>query len=64
MVVAGRKQESPFLERFARTIRLRDDRNLGFAAYGDPHGQVAFYFHGWPSSRLEAAPADALARRF
>ena len=36
---------------------------LGFAEYGDPKGRPAFYFHGWPSSRLEPRPADALASR-
>jgi pimeloyl-ACP methyl ester carboxylesterase len=36
-------------------IVLSDGRRLGFAEYGDPQGKPVFYFHGWPSSRLEAA---------
>ncbi|NJN97803.1 MAG: alpha/beta hydrolase [Anaerolineales bacterium] len=34
-------------------IALDDGRKLGYAEYGDPAGQPIFYFHGWPSSRLE-----------
>src|SRR5438067_1645721 len=48
----------------AHEVILRDGRRLGFAEYGDGQGEPAFYFHGWPSSRLEAAPADPLAREF
>jgi pimeloyl-ACP methyl ester carboxylesterase len=33
---------------------LRDGRNLGFAEYGSTEGYPIIYFHGWPSSRLEA----------
>jgi pimeloyl-ACP methyl ester carboxylesterase len=35
-------------------MTLSDGRTLGFAEYGDPQGQPIMYFHGWPSSRLEA----------
>jgi pimeloyl-ACP methyl ester carboxylesterase len=35
-------------------IILKDGRKLGYAEYGDINGQAIFYFHGWPSSRLEA----------
>ena len=28
---------------------------LGYAEYGDPHGKPLFYFHGWPSARIEFA---------
>ena len=34
-------------------IMLDDGRSLGYAEFGDPTGQPIFYFHGWPSSRLE-----------
>lgn len=34
-------------------VKLPDGRNLGYADYGDPLGKPIFYFHGWPSSRLE-----------
>jgi pimeloyl-ACP methyl ester carboxylesterase len=37
-----------------RTLHLPDGRRLGYAVYGDPRGRPVFYFHGWPSSRLEA----------
>ncbi|KAG4412130.1 hypothetical protein IFR04_014724 [Cadophora malorum] len=48
------------------TITLSDGRTLGYALYGStsPSAQSVFYFHGTPSSRLEAAilasPATAL----
>jgi len=48
------------------TITLSDGRTLGYALYGStsPTAQSVFYFHGTPSSRLEAAilasPATAL----
>jgi pimeloyl-ACP methyl ester carboxylesterase len=40
-------------ERLHQQIRLTDGRKLGFAEYGDLAGRPLFYFHGWPSSRLE-----------
>ena len=42
-------------------LSLPDGRRLGFAEYGDPAGSPLFYFHGWPSSRLEAQAIDAAA---
>jgi pimeloyl-ACP methyl ester carboxylesterase len=41
-------------ERPNRQILLRDGRRLGFGEYGDTRGKPVLYFHGWPSSRLEA----------
>jgi pimeloyl-ACP methyl ester carboxylesterase len=35
---------------------------LAYAEYGDPAGRPVLYFHGFPGSRLEAAPADRAAR--
>lgn len=35
-------------------LRLPDGRLLGYAEYGDPAGPPLLYFHGYPSSRLEA----------
>ncbi len=35
-------------------IRLDDGRHLGFATYGDPQGWPVIYFHGIPTSRIEA----------
>lgn len=36
-------------------FQLPDGRMLGYAEYGDPQGKPLFYFHGWPSSRIEFA---------
>jgi pimeloyl-ACP methyl ester carboxylesterase len=43
-----------------RQITLPDGRALGFAFYGAPRGDPIFYFHGFPSSRLEARLAHDL----
>ena len=37
-----------------KTTQLHDGRTLGFVDYGNPTGQILFYFHGHPGSRLEA----------
>jgi len=43
------------MDRFEdHSIRLPDGRALGYAEYGAPDGKPVFYFHGWPSSRIEA----------
>ena len=46
-------------------ITLKDGRTLGYAEYGDPEGKPVFYFHGFPSSRLDwpIFDTDALAAR-
>lgn len=46
-----------------RQIQLRDGRQLGYAEYGDPQGRPWLYYHGIPSSRLEAGLHHAAARR-
>lgn len=38
-------------------------RALCHAEYGDPAGQPLFFFHGWPSSRLQGKVLDAEAKR-
>lgn len=43
------------------TLTLRDGRSLGYAEYGNPRGEPAFYFHGHPGSRLEAQLAHEAA---
>ena len=43
-------------------ITLPDGRALGYADYGDPGGKPVLFFHGWPSSRLQAAYLDDDAR--
>jgi pimeloyl-ACP methyl ester carboxylesterase len=50
-------------EKDSRTVRLRDGRWLGYAEYGDVAGAPIVYLHGFPGSRLEAALANATARR-
>lgn len=44
-------------------ITLSNGLCLGYAEYGDPRGEVAFYFHGWPSSRLQGCLFDDLAKK-
>jgi len=48
------------MEEYER-IALPDGRQLGLAEYGDPAGAPVFFFHGWPSSRLQGAYLDPLA---
>lgn len=52
-------------ERTRQTYHLSDGRILGYAEYGDPRGKPIFYFHGWPSSRIEFAGlnGDEIARQ-
>jgi pimeloyl-ACP methyl ester carboxylesterase len=33
--------------------QLPDGRMIGYAEYGTEQGKPLFYFHGWPSSRIE-----------
>jgi len=47
----------------SKTLYLRDGRRLGFSDLGDPEGFPMFYFHGFPSSRLEAIAADEIAAK-
>lgn len=44
-------------------FKLPNGLRLGYAEYGDPRGEVAFYFHGWPSSRLQGCLFDQAAKR-
>ena len=41
-------------------IMVRDDRRLGFAAFGTPHGRPIFWFHGTPGARRQI-PVEARA---
>jgi len=50
-------------ERRTNTIVLPDGRRLAYAEYGDPNGRPVLYFHGFPNSRLNAAPGAEAARR-
>ena len=40
-------------DRINKQIKLRDGRTLGYAEYGSSEGIPVFYFHGFPSSRLD-----------
>jgi len=46
-----------------QTLYLRDGRILGFSDLGDSEGFPIFYFHGFPSSRLEALAGDEIATK-
>ena len=43
------------------SIKLKDDRQLGYVEYGDPTGQAVIYFQGSPGSRLQAKDFDEVA---
>lgn len=45
------------------TFTLANGLTLGYSEYGDPLGEVAFYFHGWPSSRVQGSLFDELAKQ-
>jgi len=47
----------------ATACTLPDGRELAYLEFGDAAGYPAFYFHGTPSCRLEAAFADGAAKR-
>ncbi|MEM9459347.1 MAG: alpha/beta hydrolase [Myxococcota bacterium] len=44
-----------------QTTTLPDGRRLAYQGFGDPEGRPVFYFHGWPSSRLDASLFGDLA---
>ena len=44
-------------------IKLKDGRKLGYSEYGDLKGKPIFYFHGWPTSRLQAQYLDPIAKK-
>lgn len=46
-----------------QTLTLPDGRTLGYAEYGCPTGIPLFYFHGFPSSRLESSAIDEMGHR-
>ncbi|KAE8452064.1 hypothetical protein EG329_002230 [Mollisiaceae sp. DMI_Dod_QoI] len=47
----------------SQTVVLPDHRTLGYAEYGNPNGKPLLFFHGFPSSRLEAYALDSIALR-
>ena len=46
-----------------QTFTLSNGLKLGYSEYGDPRGEVAFYFHGWPSSRTQGSLFDEPAKK-
>jgi len=50
-------------EKLNQRFELRDGRQLGYAEYGDLNGRPLFYFHGWPSSRLEPRTGQHICSR-
>ncbi|MBK1826771.1 alpha/beta fold hydrolase [Haloferula rosea] len=42
-------------------VQIADGRTISYAEYGDPKGRPVLFFHGWPSSRYQAAYLDPLA---
>ncbi len=44
-------------------ITLSSGRKLAYSDYGDPDGEVLFYFHGWPSSRLQGELLDGIGKK-
>ena len=52
-------------DKTSQTIRLKDGRTLGYAEYGTPQGKPVFYFHGFPSSRIDwpLFDTDGMAER-
>lgn len=55
--------KSEFGLRESKTVLLKDGRILGYAEYGEPQGRPLLYFHGWPSSRLQARSTDTAAKK-
>ncbi|KAF1982327.1 alpha/beta-hydrolase [Aulographum hederae CBS 113979] len=47
----------------SETLTLPSGRTLGYGIFGHPHGRPLLYFHGFPTSRLEAAAFHEIAHR-
>jgi pimeloyl-ACP methyl ester carboxylesterase len=43
---------------------LSSGRRLAYDLYGDPAGVPAFFFHGWPSSRVHGSLMDAIGKEW
>ena len=50
-------------QRDSQILTLPSGRVLGFAEFGAPKGTPLLFFHGFPSSRLEARGLDLIARK-
>ena len=60
---AARRQNSTSSSREDQVLSLPDGRILGYAEYGCHTGYPLMFFHGFPTSRLEAYHVDQIARR-
>lgn len=47
----------------AQFLTLSNGLKLGYREYGDPRGEVMFYFHGWPSSHVQGSLFDEPAKK-
>jgi len=46
------------------TLRLSSGLLLGYAEHGDPAGVPCFYYHGWPSARVQGALMDEAGKKY
>lgn len=46
------------------TLRLSSGLTLGYAEHGDPAGVPCFYYHGWPSARVQGALMDEAGKKY
>lgn len=46
------------------TLRLSSGRMLGYAEHGDPAGVPCFYYHGWPSARVQGILMDEIGKKY
>lgn len=46
------------------TFTLRSGLTLGYAEFGAPEGAVMFYYHGWPSARVQGALMHEVAQKY
>ncbi|OAQ74341.1 alpha/beta hydrolase fold family protein [Pochonia chlamydosporia 170] len=57
------RQYSNTTTKHTQSLSLPDGRTLGFSEFGARNGYPVIFFHGFPSSRLEAIYIDSMARR-
>ena len=43
-------------------LNLSNSKKFCFGQYGDVKGKPLFFFHGWPSSRLQGKAFDKIAK--
>lgn len=46
------------------TLLLSNGCKLGYAEHGDPAGVPLFYFHGWPSARVQGVLMDEVGKKY